>query len=214
MDKILIFIPTYNERDNITALYQEIKKLPFQITILFCDDNSPDGTGSFLDELAAHDAQVKVIHRPAKLGLGTAHKLCFEYAYHNNFDYLLSMDADFTHDPCYIPDLLAKKDEADIVIGSRYIAGGGMQGWNRIRLPFTYFWRNAIKYGLGLPYDSTGAFRLYKVKILVPEVYNTFKSKGFAFGLESLYRLKHYGAKITEVPICARNRKYGESKLS
>lgn len=215
MDKILVFIPTYNEYGNVKRLYQEIKQLPLQLDILFCDDNSPDGTGKLIDELKKHDPTVHVIHRPAKQGLGTAHKEAFKFARAaHHYDYLLTMDADFTHDPVYIPAFIKEKSHADIVIGSRYISGGKMEGWSKMRLPFTYFWRTMIKIGLGMPYDCTGAFRLYNVKILNPTVYEQLTSQGFSFGMEALYRFKQQGARITEVPILACSRTEGESKLS
>jgi dolichol-phosphate mannosyltransferase len=213
-NEVLVFIPTYNELQNVEILYKEIKKNKHDVDILFCDDNSPDGTGKFLDQLAKKDPTVFVMHREKKLGLGTAHLCAFEYAQKHNYRYLLTMDADLTHDPIYIPALLAKKDSSDIVVGSRYADGGGMSGWGKIRLPFTYFWKNLIKNGLGMPYDCTGAYRLYNVKVLKPAVYQKVQSKGFSFCIESLYRLKQAGCKIAEVPIKARNRMYGKSKLS
>lgn len=214
MEKILVFIPTYNEYGNVQRLYREIKNISSDLDILFCDDNSPDQTGALLDELRTQDASVHVIHRPAKLGLGTAHIAGFNFALQHSYTHLITMDADFTHDPCYIPKLIEQKKHADIVIGSRYTSGGKMEGWNKIRLPFTYFWRSMIKYGLGMPYDCTGAYRLYNVSILKPVIFNAVQSRGFAFCMESLYRFKKSGAAIAEVPILARNRQEGKSKLS
>ena len=213
-NETLVFIPTYNERDNVETLYKEIKKYKKDVDILFCEDNSPDGTGKKIDELAQKDPSVYVMHRPKKMGLGTAHIDAFEYARRHNYVYLVTMDADLTHDPKYIPTMFGKKDTADIIVGSRYMQGGGMTGWGKIRLPFTYFWRFVIKKGLGMPYDCTGAFRLYNVKSLKPEVYEKISSKGFSFCIESLYRLKESGLKISEIPIKARNRIHGQSKLS
>lgn len=213
-NNILVAIPTYNEKDNIPLLYKGIKQLGLPIDILFIDDNSPDGTGTVIDELIEKDATVHVIHRPAKMGLGTAHKRAFSFAKKHGYDYLITMDADLTHDPKYIPDLLARKDKADIVIGSRYTSGGSMHGWHKVRLPLTYFWRSMIKNFLGLPYDCTGAYRLYNVRILKPETYNQVKGTGFAFCMESLYRFAQHGAKIVETPIEAHSRIHGDSKLS
>ncbi|MGE0207098.1 MAG: polyprenol monophosphomannose synthase [Candidatus Babeliales bacterium] len=213
-NEVLVFVPTYNERDNVLILYEEIKKHKEDVDILFCDDNSPDGTGKVLDDLSKKDPSVHVMHRPAKLGLGTAHVQAFEYAQKHNYKFLITMDADLTHDPRYIPALFEKRDVHDVVIGSRYIHGGGMSGWGRIRLPFTYFWRNLIKRGLGMPYDCTGAYRLYSVQKLKPHVYKKVSSKGFSFCIESLYRFKEDGLRITEIPIHARNRIHGDSKLS
>ncbi len=213
-NEILVFIPTYNERENVEDLCKEIKKYNAHADILFCDDNSPDGTGKVLDSLVKKDNTVHVMHRPAKLGLGTAHIRAFEFAQEHKYRYLVTMDADFTHHPSYIPAMLEKKETSDIVIGSRYANGGGMNGWGRIRLHFTYFWRNMIKRGLGMPYDCTGAFRLYDVKKLDPNLYQQLSSKGFSFCMESLYRMHESGLKITEVPIKAQNRVNGQSKLS
>jgi dolichol-phosphate mannosyltransferase len=212
--KLLIFVPTYNEKDNIELLYHALKKLPIDADILFCDDNSPDGTGAVLDTLAAHDSRVTVMHRSGKLGLGTAHLAAFRYARAHGYSHLVTMDADFTHDPSYIPAMLAKAQEADVVIGSRYAQGGGMIGWGSIRLPFTYFWKGMIKYGLGLPYDATGAFRVYRVSLLDENLCNTLRSKQFSFNIEALYYLKQRGARIAEIPIVAKNRVRGASKLS
>src|SRR5690606_15516802 len=141
------------------------------------------------------DKTVKVLHRPAKMGLGTAHKAAFRFAQEHGYEYLITMDADLTHDPKYIPDLLAHKKNTDIVIGSRYTRGGSMHGWHKFRLPFTYFWRSMIKNFLGLPYDCTGAFRLYNVHILKPAIYNQVKGTGFAFCMESLYRFSQNEAR-------------------
>ena len=214
MNKIVLCIPTYNEYGNIQRLYEAIKKLSCPVDIFFCDDNSPDGTGILIDSLVKADPTVKVLHRPGKMGLGTAQVAGFSFAREHGYDYLIIMDADFTHDPKYIPDLIAKKDAADIVIGSRYASGGKMEGWSALRLPFTYFWRSMINHGLNMPYDCTGAFRLYRVSILNPSVYNQCTSQGFSFGMEVLYRFKQQGARIAEVPILARQRQEGKSKLT
>jgi dolichol-phosphate mannosyltransferase len=212
--RLVIAIPTYNERKNAPLLYQEIKDLGIDSDILFIDDNSPDGTGAVVDELAAKDNHVKVMHRPGKMGLGTAHKAAYIYARDHGYSHLIIMDADFTHDPKYIPEMLKLKDKADIVIGSRYTQGGKMHGWSNFRLPFTYFWRWMIKTFLGLPYDSTGAFRLYNVQLFTPELLKQLDATGFAFCMESLYRFSQNKARIMEVPIQARSRIHGESKLS
>jgi dolichol-phosphate mannosyltransferase len=212
-NEILIFFATYNERDNIQPLYDKIRSLPIQADILVVDDNSPDGTGKVLDELAIKDPAVSIIHRPKKLGLGTAHIVAFNFARTNGYEYLLTLDADLTHDPKYIPNMLEKIKTADIVIGSRYTEGGSMHGWNILRLPLTYFWRYLIRYGLSLPYDCNTAFRLYKISVLKPELYTNISGKGFAFFMESLYQFNKTTT-IAEVPIEAHRRIHGTSKLS
>ncbi len=214
LNNILVAIPTYNERDNVSLLYQAIKDLHLPIDFYFIDDNSPDGTGDVLDNIASNDECVHVLHRAGKLGLGTAHIEAFRFARKNKYDFLITMDADFTHDPKYIPQLLSKKNEADIVIGSRYISGGGMSGWSKLRLPFTYFWRWMIRNCLDMPYDCTGAFRLYRVSSLDPAIFEQLDSRGFSFCMESIYFFKKAGLKIDQIPIQAHSRLHGESKLS
>ena len=174
--------------------------------ILFIDDNSPDGTGNVVEMLSIQDPTVHVIHRAGKLGLGTAYFAAFDYLKTHPYQYLIIMDADLTHDPKYIPHMIAKKDTADIVIGSRYTKGASMHGWGSIRLFFTHFWRGMIRFGLGMPYDATGAFRLYNTDILKPEICYTIHAKGFAFQMESLYRFLQHGATVAEIPIEAHQR--------
>lgn len=216
MDRILVFTPTYNEAQNVPKLYDALKKLPFKVDILFIDDNSPDGTGRIIDQLIRKDSSVHVIHRPKKMGTGTAFVEAFKFAKQKNYTLLIAMDTDLTHDPAYIPLMIEKlkTTHADIVIGSRYTEGGRMSGWNKIRLPFTHFWRGMIKYGLNMPFDATGAFRVYRVDILKNEIINQLKSYGFAIQMESIYRFKQHGAVIQEIPIHAKSRIHGESKLS
>lgn len=211
---VVVAIPTYNERENVPLIYTEIKKVHPEASILFIDDNSPDGTRSEIDKLKNSDSSVYSIYRAKKLGLGTAHVAAFEFARNNNFSYVLTMDADLTHDPKYIPAMLSAGNNSDIVIGSRYADGAQMHNWGTIRLPLTLFWRNMIKYGIGMPYDCTGAFRLYRVEMLDPQIYSILNSRGFSFNLEALYFFKKKGARISEVAIQARSRINGESKLS
>ncbi len=213
-NNVLVVIPTYNERENVPLMYNGIKKAYKDTDILFIDDNSPDGTGNVVETLSIQDPTVHVIHRAGKLGLGTAYFAAFEYLKTHPYQYLIIMDADLTHDPKYIPQMIAKKDTADIVIGSRYTKGASMHGWGGIRLFFTHFWRGMIRYGLGMPYDATGAFRLYNTSLLKPEVLESIHSKGFAFQMESLYRFLQHGATVAEIPIEAHQRVHGVSKLS
>ena len=184
------------------------------LDLLIVDDNSPDGTGTEIDTLRQEDPTVLVIHREKKNGTGTAFIQGYKFVQEQGYEYLITMDADLTHDPCYIPAMLDKIQNADIVIGSRYAQGGAMKGWNSFRLPFTYFWRNMIKYGLGMPYDCTGAYRLYRVSAVKPTIYSHVRAKGFAFCMESLYHFSRKNARIQEVPIIAHSRIHGDSKLS
>ena len=215
--KLLIAVPTYNEKETIEKLYNQLKQFAPDADILIIDDNSPDDTGAIIDELALKDSQVKTIHRAGKLGLGTAQKASYEYAREHNYDFLLTMDADGTHDPKYIPEMRAAlTSDFDIIIGSRYAEGAEMQNWGAFRLALTKFWRGCLKLGTGMTCDSTGAYRLYRVEVLDPELYNSITSPGFSFGLEFLFKLHQAGAQIGQVGIIASGRAEGagESKLS
>lgn len=212
--RVLIVIPTYNERGNVKPLIDLIYNEAPHADILFIDDNSPDGTGILLDEIAQGDPKIKIIHRALKSGLGTAYKFSFDYMQEHNYTYLITMDADLLHDPKYIPLLINQAQEADIVIGSRYSMGGSYNGIGPIRKNFTYFWRWIIAKTVGLKCDATGSYRLYHKSILKPEIYKQISAKGFEFNLEALYYFKRAGSRIKEIPIEARGRTYGSSKLN
>lgn len=211
---ILVSIPTYNEKGNIRPLYESLKALPVQVDILFIDDNSPDGSGEEINNLCDEDCSVYAIHRTGKLGLGSAHMRGLNFARTNGYSHVITMDADFLHDPKYIPEMVEKSKDADIVIGSRYVDGGAYDAVKGSRKYLTYFWRWCIKSCLGLNYDATGSYRMYNVKILDPEILKKVKAKGFDFNLETLYRLKKAGATVAEIPIQAHARLYGETKLT
>ncbi len=215
--KILIAVPTYNEKETIEKLYNQLKEFAPDADILIIDDNSPDGTGALIDTLAEKDSQVKTMHRAGKLGLGTAQCASYGYAREHGYDFLITMDADGTHDPKYIPEMRAAlTNDFDIIIGSRYAEGAEMQNWGKFRLALTKFWRGCLKLGTGMSCDSTGAYRLYRVEILDPEIYTSITSPGFSFGLEFLFKLHGAGARIGQVGIIASGRAEGagESKLS
>lgn len=212
--QILVCVPTYNEKDNVYLIYEGIKQSAPECDILFCDDNSPDGTGNIVNQLAHKDPCVHALHRPKKLGLGTAQRDALEYARTHGYTYAIIMDADLTHNPIFLTELIKQKESADVVIGSRYIRGASMHGWSFVRLPFTHLWRSLIKTGLGLPYDATGAFRLYRLSVFNDQEHFKVKSREFAYGLELLYRLNQKKIRIVETPIKAEQRIHGESKLS
>lgn len=213
-NNLLIFIPTYNEKENIENLYLAIKRLAIPMDVLFLDDNSPDGTGNLLDKISKNDESVHVIHRLKKMGIGSAHIEAFKYANEKNYKFLLTMDADFTHDPKYIPTIFEKKEINDVVIGSRYTNHGKIEGWSFYRRLMTKTAHFLTKYALNLPYDCTGAYRLYKVSILKPDFYQQIKSNGYSFFIESLYKLNKNKCVISEIPIVAMDRNKGKSKIS
>ena len=214
--KATVVIPTYNERDNIQWLINEILTLDQPMDIIIVDDNSPDGTGVLADALAAeHSERVQVIHRPAKLGLGTAHIAGFKLALSQGANRILSMDADFSHHPRYIPAMLGKSQEMHLVIGSRYVRGGGTRfcSWKRraLSLGANIF----AKLALGLPArDCTAGFRCYHSDVLLSINLDDIFSNGYSFLIEMIYRTKNQGWRVGEVPIIFEDRRHGISKIS
>jgi dolichol-phosphate mannosyltransferase len=212
--RILVTLCTYNERSNLETLIPAIHERVPEADILVIDDNSPDGTGSYVDELAAKDQRIRIIHRPGKLGLGTATVAGFRYGIDNRYDFLINMDADWSHSPHYIPDLLARREEVDVVIGSRYIGGGGVQNWPLIRKVISHGLNLYTRAVLGLTTrDNTGSFRCYRVSTLAKIDWSNALARGYAIEEEILFRLKRIGATMTEVPITFEDRKHGSTKL-
>jgi glycosyltransferase involved in cell wall biosynthesis len=210
-----IIIPTYNERENIVLLTEQLVELDLDSQIIIVDDNSPDGTGELADELAIRHSAVKVIHRPGKLGLGTAHVAGIKQALANGMDLIVTMDADFSHHPRYIPDMLDGLEQFDVVIGSRYVPGGGTLGCT---LP-----RKALSRGANLfagttlnlkAGDATAGFRGYRREVLESIALDEIVSNGYSFLIEMLYRCQRQDWRIGEVPIVFENRQRGTSKIS
>jgi glycosyltransferase involved in cell wall biosynthesis len=210
-----IVIPTYNERENITLLVTGILSLGLSSRVVIVDDNSPDGTGQLADELAAANPGVRVIHRPGKLGLGTAHIAGIKAALEGGSAYILTMDADFSHHPRYIPDLLAALDRFDVVIGSRYVPGGGTLYCTAPRKALSrganLFARTVLSLQAG---DATAGFRGYHRAVLASIALDEILSDGYSFLIELLYRCQRQGWRIGEVPIVFENRQRGASKIS
>ncbi len=211
-----VVIPTYNEADNIQHLVGEILTLAPPVNVIVVDDNSPDGTGELADALAVENpGQVHVIHRSAKLGLGTAHIVGFKQALEQESERVLSMDADFSHHPRHIPAMLVRSQEADLVIGSRYVRDGGTRfcSWRRraLSLGANLF----AKLMLGLPArDCTAGFRCYHREVLQSINLDDIFSDGYSFLIEMLYRTKRQGWSVAEVPIIFEDRRHGVSKIS
>lgn len=212
--KTLIFVPTYNEKDNVRPLYERIMKLGLNSDILFLDDNSPDGTGRVMDEIAKENPRVHVIHRAGKQGIGSAHKCGIRWAYEKGYQVLITMDADFTHSPEDIPLLLSKITEAPVVVGSRYLKKNSLEGWNIIRKCLTQTAHILTRVLLGIEQDSTGAFRVYRLDQISSSFPDKVESNGYSFFFESLYLLNRNQFKIVEVPIALPPRTYGSSKMS
>lgn len=213
-DKKLIFIPTYNEAQNVRIIYERIKALGLDTDILFLDDDSPDGTGKIIDGMIQADSRLSVIHRKGKLGIGSAHQDGIRWAYDRGYTTLITMDCDFSHSPEYIHDFIRLSSEADIVVGSRYMAQGSLDEWNLYRKFLTHighFLTNAL---LKMPYDATGAFRLYNLTKIPHGVFTLVKSTGYSFFFESLYILFLNNFSIKEFPIKLPTRTYGNSKMT
>lgn len=215
MPRTLITIATYNEIENLPRLVEEILALAPQVEILVIDDNSPDGTGRWCDERHAADARLHCLHRPGKLGLGTATIAGMQYAIEQGYDFMLNMDADFSHHPRYIPAILAGMDRADVMIGSRYVSGGGVKDWPLKRRLMSWGVNTYARLMLGLrSRDCSGAFRCYRVELLKNLDFSRIRSRGYSFQEEILWHLKRLGARFDETPILFADRERGLSKIN
>lgn len=210
-----VVIPTYNERENIAQLIGELHAVAPQLTVLVVDDNSPDGTGQIVDALAARDARVQGIHRPAKLGLGTAHITGIKSAIAQNLEPILTMDADFSHAPRFVPNMLHEMQKYDLVIGSRYVPGGGVSHCTAPRRALSRGANIFARAVLGLQaHDATAGFRAYRRAVLESIALDDIKSNGYSFLIEMLYQCQKQGWRIGETPILFENRQRGASKIS
>ncbi len=210
----LVVIPTYNEAQNLTALVESILDL-VDFHVLVVDDNSPDGTGAIADRLAAQYAPyVAVLHREAKQGLGSAYRAGFEYALAHGYDHVFEMDADFSHDPAALPMLRDALNEADAVLGSRYVAGGETKHWPAGRRLLSQAGSRYASIILGLPFhDLTGGFKGFSSKVLAELDLDAIQSNGYAFQIEVTYRVYQAGFRIVERPITFIDRQRGTSKM-
>lgn len=212
--RTLIFIPTYNERENVVPMCEQLIGLGLDADILFLDDNSPDGTGAILEELTRKHARVSVIHRSGKLGIGGAHLDGIAYAYDHGYDLLVTMDCDFTHSPSDIPLLAAQAQFHDVVVGSRYLQPGSLSEWSLYRKSLTHLGHFLTVNMLGIGGDATGAFRIYRLSTIPSQLFSLIRSRGYAFFFESLFVAHHNGLAIKDVPISLPARTYGHSKMS
>ena len=213
MPKTLIFTATYNESANIVPLCTQILRLDPGYDMLVVDDNSPDGTGRLLDEYAAMHPRLKVVHRAGKLGLGSAHELAMDYAEQQHYEALVTMDADFSHDPADIPRLLKALEGVDFVTGSRYMQGGSCNytGYRRVVSIWANWWARRL---LGIPlHEMTTSFRAFRVDFLRRVDLGKIKSNGYSFFMEIVFRLSRVGARMREVPIVFSDRRAGASKI-
>ena len=210
-----VVIPTYNECENIARLVPQVLAHP-RLRVLVVDDNSPDGTAEIVRGFAAAERRVELLSRPGKLGLGTAYIAGFRQALSTGATYIFEMDADFSHDPRYLMDLLAAAEAgADLVIGSRYVPGGGTTDWGLARKLISRGGNTYAGVILGLPVkDATGGFRCYRRRALEAIDLSRVRSNGYSFQIELVYRVLRAGLRVSEVPIIFPDRRVGKSKMS
>lgn len=214
--RILVITPTYNEKENIEAIVEQVLAVNSGIEMLIVDDNSPDGTGDMVDRIVESEPRVHVLHRAGKLGLGTAYVEGFNKAIEMGVDCVVQMDADFSHHPSYLQSMLDKLEEADVVIGSRYMHGNiSVVNWPLSRLMLSYFANIYARWVTGLPvYDVTGGFKAIKIDVLKSIDLDKISSNGYAFQIEMNYIFHKKGFTIAEVPIIFADREGGVSKMS
>jgi len=214
-ERLLVNVATYNERENIAQLIEEIHQFAPHADVLVVDDNSPDGTGKLMDELAARDPRVHVLHRAGKLGLGTAILAAVNYAMDHDYDLMVNMDADFSHSPRYLPEVLGGMAKNDVMIGSRYVPGGGSKNWPLSRRTISKTVNAIVRLLFRMQVrDASGGYRCYRVAKLRQSLLDQFWSRGYSFQQELLYRCHLAGSRLGETPIIFDNRKFGKSKVS
>jgi len=213
--EVLIIVPTYNERENLPLLLEAVFGQVPEVDILVVDDSSPDGTGDLADELGAKDSRVHVMHRTEKEGLGKAYVAGFKWALARHYAYIFEMDCDFSHRPEHLPEFLAAIPEADLVLGSRRIPGGGTEGWGASRKLISWGGSFYARSVLGLPYqDLTGGFKCFRREVLEALDLDDLYSYGYCFQIELTYRAHLKGFRVLEIPIIFPDRTRGESKMS
>jgi dolichol-phosphate mannosyltransferase len=214
-ERALVVVPTYNERTNVPLLVPAILIQDPRLEVLVVDDNSPDGTGQLADDLAKNDARVHVLHRPAKQGLGKAYIAGFTWALERGYDYVFEMDADFSHDPRFLPEFLRAIETADLVVGSRYKSGVNVINWPMSRLLLSIGANQYARVVTGLPIaDSTGGFKCFRRQVLEAIELDRVRSNGYAFQIEMTFRAWKQGFRIAEIPIVFTDRVEGQSKMN
>jgi dolichol-phosphate mannosyltransferase len=213
---VWVILPTYNEAENLERIVAAIlEHLPPSGRVLIVDDNSPDGTGEIADRLAASNESVSVLHRDEKQGLGPAYLAGFRVALDGGAERIVEMDADFSHDPAFLPKLIEATDRADLAIGSRYVPGGGITDWGPMRRFISRGGSAYARAALGLPVrDLTGGFKCFRRVVLETIDLDTIEARGYAFQVETTYRAIKSGFRVVEVPIVFKDRRDGTSKMS
>jgi dolichol-phosphate mannosyltransferase len=213
---VWVILPTYNEAENLERIVGAVlEHLPKSRRVLIVDDNSPDGTGEIADRLATSDESIEVLHRQHKEGLGPAYLAGFRVALDGGAERIIEMDADFSHDPGYLPKLIEATESADLAIGSRYVPGGGITEWGPTRRFISRGGSAYARIALGLPIkDLTGGFKCFRRIVLETINLDTIEARGYAFQVETTYRAIKSGFRVVEVPIVFKDRTDGTSKMS
>jgi dolichol-phosphate mannosyltransferase len=215
MNKTLVIVPTYNERENLPALVERVRALPVAVDLLVVDDNSPDGTGQLADELAAKHPSIHVLHRAGKNGLGRAYIAGFLWALERDYEFIFEMDGDFSHNPADIPAFLEAAQNADLVLGSRYSNGIRVINWPLKRLVLSLGAAKYVQIITGMPFtDPTGGFKCFRRRTLQSINLHAVRSNGYSFQIEMTHKVWRHGMKIAEVPIIFTDRFLGSSKMS
>ncbi len=215
MAKTLVIIPTYNEMDNLPRMLDRLDTTGLELDVLIVDDGSPDGTGQWVKDQTAKRKNLHLIQREGKQGLGSAYVRGFRYAIENGYEFVFEMDADFSHDPEYLPQFLREIEANDLVIGSRYINGVNVVNWPMSRLLLSYFANVYARWATGMPIqDATAGFKCYRVAALKTLDLSKIRSSGYGFQIELKYKLWKKGFRIKEIPIIFRDRTAGTSKMS
>ena len=212
----LVIVPTYNERENVARIIDSVLAQDPRLSVLVVDDGSPDATGAIVDEIAARNDRVHALHRPRKMGLGTAYLAGFRWALARDYEYIFEMDADFSHDPGHLPEFLRAIADADLVLGSRYRDGKvTVVNWPMARLMLSYAANIYARTVTGLQlYDATGGFKCFRRRVLASIDLDDVRSNGYAFQIEVSFRAWKKGFRIAEIPIVFTDRTEGESKMS
>jgi dolichol-phosphate mannosyltransferase len=215
MNRTLVVVPTYNERENLPLLVQRVLALPVPVDMLVVDDNSPDGTGQLADELAAKHPQVHVLHRKEKNGLGRAYIAGFKWALERDYEFVFELDGDFSHNPDDIPMFLEAAQKADLVLGSRYLNGIRIMNWPLSRLMLSKSAAAYVRIITGMPItDPTGGYKCFRRRALEASKLDEVHSNGYSFQIEMTHKLWRQGMKVVEVPIVFTERFQGHSKMS
>ena len=216
IETVLVVMPTYNEKDNIERIVPAVLAQDDRIDMLIIDDGSPDGTGEIVDRISSENPRVNVIHREGKLGLGTAYVCGFKYSLEHDYDLTFEMDADFSHDPAYLPKIIATAEEGyDLVVGSRWVDGGGIENWPKSRERLSRWASIYTRIVTGLPiHDSTAGFQAFRKRVFKELDLDGIHSDGYSFQIETKFKVWRKGFWIKEFPIIFRDREMGESKIN